>query len=278
VNGRALIAGSALVVATNAVLLLGAAYNRSGEPESVLPLTERELEIVTSDWVDRENAMIELRFVWRVPHRPGAPDDLVPDFDVEWLHMDKLRELGFDVSQPLDSEDAVRDYEKELPRDVLLVLENDGPAYRQAVEEAQRRVTYETDLAAANPGKDEFARRAKDARKSLDREERFASRLFVVDAGRELGALRERYPDRQRYAVVRGRVELIVSGPSAAHDLTGRVRAIDVETVSVPHGDRAVVEPLVHGLRPLDDRTPRYAAIVSFGRRLEPWISSLSPL
>ena len=35
------IAGVGLIVVVNAVALLGAAYNRSGEPESVLRLSER---------------------------------------------------------------------------------------------------------------------------------------------------------------------------------------------------------------------------------------------
>ncbi|MFL6653087.1 MAG: DUF4824 family protein, partial [Sulfurifustaceae bacterium] len=42
---RTLLAGIALIAATNAVALVGVAYNRSGEPSSVLKLTERELAL-----------------------------------------------------------------------------------------------------------------------------------------------------------------------------------------------------------------------------------------
>jgi hypothetical protein len=39
-----LIAGSALILLTNAVVLSGAAYNRSGDAESQMRLSQRELQ------------------------------------------------------------------------------------------------------------------------------------------------------------------------------------------------------------------------------------------
>ena len=44
------------------------------------------------------------------------------------------------------------------------------------------------------------------ARHQLKHEQGEASRLFIVDAGLDLAALRQRYPERQRYAIVKGRV------------------------------------------------------------------------
>ena len=56
-----LIAGIALIALTNAVALIGVWYNRSGEPESALRLTQRELAPPYWRGVDRESGGLELR-------------------------------------------------------------------------------------------------------------------------------------------------------------------------------------------------------------------------
>jgi len=56
-----LIIGIALMALTNAVALIGVAYNRSGEPESELRLTQRELAAPYWRGIDRESGGIELR-------------------------------------------------------------------------------------------------------------------------------------------------------------------------------------------------------------------------
>ena len=52
-----LIAAIALIVLTNVVVLAGVAYNRSGEPDATVTLTERELNLAGS-WrlEDREDS------------------------------------------------------------------------------------------------------------------------------------------------------------------------------------------------------------------------------
>ena len=42
-KGKIFIAGLAIIIVTNIVALAGVAYNRSGEPDAVVELTEREL-------------------------------------------------------------------------------------------------------------------------------------------------------------------------------------------------------------------------------------------
>ena len=42
---HSLIAGVGLILITNVVVLLGVAYNKSGTPESVLKLSQRELQV-----------------------------------------------------------------------------------------------------------------------------------------------------------------------------------------------------------------------------------------
>ena len=67
----------------------------------------------------------------------------------------------------------------------------------------QRRTAEELKLAVLPESKEKENRR-----KSLDnelvREENESSRLFVIDAGLDSAALRTKYPDRARYAIVQG--------------------------------------------------------------------------
>jgi hypothetical protein len=263
-----LIAGAALIVLTNALALVGAAYNRSGNPDSVLALTQRE------------NSGIALGLLWRVqeqeigdetdrgPWYPGAGGTAV------WLTKAKLAELGFDVSRPEDSDRGRRHYEKQLPKEVLLALELDGPAYAQARERAKRHADREDALRAANPDKKEFEERSKQARDRLDREERENSRLFAVDAGLDAGALRSKYPDRAHYAIVRGRVRPVVTGSGRSLRLSGYVGELSVEEISVPLEFRNVFEHALPGLATGAPSPARFDATVAFGKRLEPWLTA----
>ena len=99
---HSLIAGSAIILLTNAVALGGAGYNRSGEPESQLQLTQRELQ--HSSWREgRDSSGITLTLNWRIEqadfndsnfamysNRWGIPG---------WLDRGKMAELGFDVDK-----------------------------------------------------------------------------------------------------------------------------------------------------------------------------------
>ncbi len=42
-NTKILIAGLGIIIATNVIALAGVAYNRPGQPEATIELTEREL-------------------------------------------------------------------------------------------------------------------------------------------------------------------------------------------------------------------------------------------
>jgi hypothetical protein len=67
-----LIAGLALILLTNAVALLGVYQNRSGEPESMLTLTQRELQQPYGWGMARENSGISLRINWFLFRRQSA--------------------------------------------------------------------------------------------------------------------------------------------------------------------------------------------------------------
>lgn len=280
---RTLIAGVALIVFTNAVALGGVAWNRSA-PESSLRLTQRELWLPWSGGFEAENSGLALRLVWRAP---VAGTEEKPAHDMSylmiggapaWLDQAKLAELGFDVTRTEDAATGRVRFDKQLPREVLLVLELDGPAYRQSLDRTRKFAEGEEALRAANPGKKEFEERARRAREQLGREERDASRLFAVDAGLDAAALRAKYPDRLRYAIVRGQVRPQFAGYGNRR-VGGYISQLSVERVNVPQEFRGVLEPALRrgagspGVSPDLKATP-FEATVAFGKRFEPWMTA----
>jgi len=271
-QSRAVFAAAALVLVSNAIALGGVAYNRGGEPESVLQLTERELPIDRWTWPDNENSAIHVRLSWREPgstyYGPYRDDD------AEWLTPQQLRELGFDTPPAGSDPDQMERYDLQAPRKVFFALEYDGPAYRAAVEQSRAELrTAQAEAAAALLNK-ELSDRVESAKLALDSEETVASRLFVVAADLDARKLRQRYPDRKHYAIVRGELGVYSRGAK----LTAQVRGISTAEIRVPHAYRSDVEPYLADPAYAADHKPRYTATVHFGRRLEPWIVKLSAL
>lgn len=279
-HARALLVGVILIVLTNAVVLAGVAYNRSGEPESVLRLNERELQIRNWRWPSNENSSIDVHLNWRLPELDASDDEPrgIWHRGLHSLQPAQLHELGFVVSGDIESDEIANRVARQPSRAVWLVLEHDGPAYQAALERARKRLERATSLAQVNAGDEEFQRRLGTARRAAEREELSASRLFIVDAARDKDALRSRYPDRQRYAIVRGRLRVTVQGQPGRKRLVALVAGVDTDTIRVPHAHRAIVEPFARSERYFDNREPRFAATVNFGRRFEPWIVDLALL
>lgn len=266
------VSGIALIAATNAVVLLGAAWNRGGEPESTLRLSQRELQPSRSPGATDDSGLA-LRLRWRVLHEditnpeayrwPGAGFHDSPS----WLDRDKMAALGFDVTLPDNPDTGARTFGRQLARDVLLVLEADGPEYRRSLQLA----TAAAERLKARPevGND------KKAGEILERESGSNSRLFVIDAGLDAATLRSKYADRSRYAIVRGRVEPAATRhPSRTH--SGSVSALSIDEVHVPLGLRPAFAGAVPDSDHLPRATPRaaYDVTLVFGRRLEPWVAA----
>lgn len=246
-----LISGLALIFVTNIVVLAGIAYNRGGEPTALLQVTDRELRTPGSWGFESENSGLALGLAWRVA--TGEDDDYgIGGYGsrATWLDRRKLAELGFDVSVPVDQPRAERHYERLLPREVLIVMELDGPAYQSALRRAAEL--------AARPG----ATRGDASRLASERET--FTRLFLVDAGVDYGSLRARYPDRSRYAIVRGKVRLDRWSAKNKAGLNGYVSELSVSALNVPVELREVLGRGASG----------YTATVGFGQRLEPWFAA----
>lgn len=277
---RALLIGVTLIAVTNAVVLAGVAYNRSGEPTSALQFTERELPLRYWSWPSNDNSSIDLELRWRVAVEPNDVDYNDGRYGgLYWLSPAQLQQLGFEVSGEVESDEVARRLMRQPSRRAWLALEFDGPAHQAAVARTAKAVERAEAQARANPDDSEFQTRLKAALGAADAEQRFNSRLFVVDAARDKAALAERYADRQRYAIVRGRLSIGVMGQPGRKHLVAHVADIDVATIRVPHTYRALVEPLVRSREyGYSSREPRFATTVNFGRRAEPWIVDLTLL
>ena len=268
---RTLAAGAVLILAVNVIALTGVAYNRSGQAESTLLLSERELRRPPHDWgFHTENSGLSLKLHWRV--RTEAYEKNASHYafidrygDPVWLTPAKLAELGVDLSVPPDSERARRRYQKLPAKEVLIVLELAGENYREALELA-RRDAREASIS-----------RAESAARRLEHEEKVASRLFAVDAGTDAEVLRAKYADRSRYAVVHGRIQPTLSGEGKQARVRGHIQALSIEDINVPVALRPVFEGLPgdygYGVPPW-----RFEAAVAHGRRLEPWLVSARKL
>ncbi|MDE2584823.1 MAG: DUF4824 family protein [Betaproteobacteria bacterium] len=251
------IAGIAVILLTNAVALGNVAWNRAGSPDSVLKLSQREL--LLPYWgVNDENSGLSLELQWRYS-TAGASGTGSGD----WLDTAKMESLGFKVGQE-GGKGLIRPLFRQPSRSVLLVLELDGQAYRRTREEAQHRLAEAQAKLAAAPDQEALKRDVASAKAALEQEEKVSSRLFAVDAGLELAALRAQYPDRGRYLIV----------PAQLYPYGGFRTAV---TIHVPFAFRAGLErglsqpaswPARHGFP--------FAATVAFGQHLEPWILDLA--
>ena len=279
-------AGLALILLTNAVALGGVAWNRSGEPDSRLALSERELVLPwRAGRPDSENSGLSLTVRWRcLPTRIVTPrGNTYEDFNAPaWLDASKMAELGFDlrapeVTRPLDH--APRRHEQ-LAREVWLVLELDGPAYRQGLadtaQEAKEAAAREAEAAShARSGEPVHVEHV-----SFDPDS--GGRLFVVDAGLDRDVLRARHADRAMYAIVRGRVSPLARDGQAVYAGTtgsaearaihgGRIDALSIGEVNVPLALRPVFDGVEPG-RWHDKPAQRFTATLNFGQRAEPWL------
>lgn len=268
-------AGLALILLTNAVALGGVAWNRSGEPDSRLVLDERELLMPWRGAMpDSENSGLSLELHWRCLEAPTLSRHGTTWHDPNspaWLDARKMAELGFDLrapelTRPLDRAPLRHE---QLARDVWLVLELDGAAYRQsradAAQAAQAAAARAAAAAASQPASRSVAR-------ALDTtaDEGDDGRLFAVDAGLDRDALRARHADRAMYAIVRARVSPR-HGSALAID-GGRIDALDIGQINVP----LALRPVFDGLAPRAWHSrpgPRFDATVDFGRRAEPWLA-----
>jgi|TARA_A100001518_G_C1201136_1_gene44663 hypothetical protein len=243
-----------VVLLSNAVALGGVWYNRSGEPEAQLLLSERELQRVYAGWLrDEDDGVLRLQLSWQ---RPGD------GWQLPWLDKAKLRELGFSATD----EQALN---RQAAREAWLVLELDGSLYRRQVEQARQALAAAEAELNAKPESEVLRQERDDRQRRLHFVELQASRLMLVDAGVDAQVLRQRWPDRQRQVLLAGSIEPYRHGAEVGYGATIR---LENDRLSVPHAYRE----LARGWERSYEQTGFKAQIeVAFGRRHEPWVLSI---
>jgi hypothetical protein len=274
-----LVAGLVVVLLTNGVALAGIAHNR-GETTGTLALTARELSGPGPVFRSEENSGLALRLVWRTLWEADSLYPASPRFgstSPAWLDSTVLRRLGFDIdSRPMSAEDQ-RSYKRQLAREVYFALELDGPAYLASVEALQQKALRDSAQARAARTRDSTMVNAvrtvapRIAPREIPQDDSTLSRLFVIDVDTDLAALRSRYPDRTRYAFVRGTVRPAVVGGGPTARLLGSIDLL-VRDINVPHALRGTIVPTGTGARTGQRWAQPFTMTVGFGRRLEPFI------
>jgi hypothetical protein len=267
------ILGFIILAATNIVVLYGVASNRSGEPESLVMLTERELDL--SYHAYEENNGLALRLSWRALGKED-PNGYSNWGNPLWLNRQKLDELGFDIDDHIDPYGRAR-YYRAIPKEVYIVLELGGEPYKEALERAVRMFEREKGFIANDPEEKNANDRLEYAERTLERERKEATRLFAIDAGLDVGILRQKYSDRARYIITRGVVKPGYQYDSSKDEIFGYILRLSVERIHVPLEHQKIFASI---LDQYDSRRNNFGSLpykvqLAYGQRLEPWIVSV---
>ena len=287
-----LISAIALIVLTNVVVLAGVAYNRSGEPDATVTLTERELHWKNSrSWSDREDSGLSLLLRWNMP---GHFNYAWKPEESSWLNEEKLMELGFDTSYPLDEKTAGRFYNRQLPIQAYVVLEYNGNAYQNWRKQVRKEISNkQQDLLKE---KDRNKKKGlENSVRSMEQELVTQSRLFTIDAGRDGPILRKQYPDRSKYIITPA--EFIIQRHYVSKNkddpkshgkwyLGGWVRNILIKEIHITSDYRSFfisgIKTRTNSYLPRDkslsNLEPRYQVTLNYGKRYEPWVVDVKKL
>lgn len=258
-----------LLLAVNSMVFLHVRSNRAGEPDALVILTERELQLPYGR--SRDDNGLSLQLIWRTYSseemyyysQHGSPG---------WLDKEKLRSLGFETEQfEKDKENNFR-RPRPLPRDVLIVLESDSELHDKVIamrEQAVRKARSELDRDRENKG---LQRTLENSERELTAEENGRSRLYVVDAGLDGKRLRAKYNDPQKYIITPGRVRMHYSGNNKG--IQGWIAGLEVENIHVPLAMKRQLEAIAKTGRGYgsDTEPPRFKAKLAYGQKFEPWL------
>lgn len=266
----------ALLVVTNIFVLTGVASNRSGEPEAIVQLTERELRLPYS--IHKENSGLSLSLNWRVLPKDKSyarSNTSHPD----WLDKDKLSELGFDIDNYKNKNEH---HKRPLPIEVFVVLENDGPAYQESLKRTEsfyKKANQEYSLSNDN---EKLKKELDRLEKQLNQEKISKSRLFAIDAGTDPVKLRSQHSNSSQYIITRGMVKLGYRYKNDDKGITGYVSGLSINKINVPlHQRELFTGPLsekISRYNSIDPPRSRYSVEVAYGSRYEPWIQSIDLL
>lgn len=273
--------GFMVLAATNIIVLFGVASNRSGNHDAQIILTERELQLPYQTYqTHKENSGLSLRLDWRALGRDEDTVNYMDRRSPAWFNAEKLEELGFNINDNLSSKDNKTFYRKSIPKEVFIVLENDGEPYRAAVKRAEVAFEKEGGLLKANPEDKMLRGNFERAEKKLKRMRITESRLYAIDAGLDPKKLRKKYGDQARFIIAKGLVKPTYHGDNKGKEVVGYITKLSIENIHVPLNYRKIFDVvLAQGkLKHNEFAPPRYKVELAYGSRLEPWIMSVESM
>ena len=285
-----IIAGIALILVTNAIVLGGVAYNRSQAVGGQLVLSERELLVRGNRASNSENSGLQLYLRIRVPVDTVENGLEYGDTRASWLTPEKLRTLGFKFPDKLKSSIDEQQINRIEQKDVYVVLEFSGDVYKRDVQAALTDATNAQEKAATNPDDKKLAELAKSSRDDADREQHRASRLYCIDAGLDANALLRQYPDRSKYVVMIGKIDLSWTISNNIKHVIGMFSGLRIDNINVPLRWRSSLgtEQQLNHYTPYslynltrenaNDDSPHFNVTLAWGRRFEPWIIDIKPI
>jgi len=221
-----LLSAFGLLIVSNAFVLAHVAMNRSGESDSEMQLTARELQYYGGR-SDESGVLLMLRWTNTAPEYPTG----LPGEAPVWFDQKKLEEIGFDLSVPATSPKAARFYENLRSREVFVALEYEGPAWEAWLKDREPRLEKESSYGPQVTLPDR-----------IEIERQTTPRLVTTDVARDPAQLRRKYPDRTRVmllqALVRAKLEperrASLTAPLRPAYLRGAITRLAIESINVP--------------------------------------------
>ena len=261
-------AAIALLLVSNAFVLIHAMRNRSGEPEAEIELTEREIRYYPHG---SDDSSLTLMLLWQNPAAEyGYPS--IASVEPGFFDRAKLEEIGFDLSVPPEAKQADRFYRGQRSRGVYAALEYDGAAWQAWLKQREAGVANEVRYGSQIKFED---------RLRLLRETE--SRLVAVDVGLDPAALRRKFPDRKKVMILPGLAHAVLV--PVTHVLRGAITSIPVDNINVPDTFRPQLgqQTYFSGWRTEANGTviidpPAFAVAIRVGSYYEPWVEAIRTL
>lgn len=266
-------AAIALLVVSNAFVLAHVAMNRSGDPDSEMQLSARELQYYGGR-SDESGVFLMLRWTNTAPEYPTG----LPGEAPVWFDQKKLEETGFDLSVPAGSPKAARYYENLRSREVFVALEFEGPAWEAWLKDREPRLEKETSYGphVTLPDRVEIERQT-------------TPRLVSIDVANDPAARRRKYPDRKRVmilpALVRAKLEperrASLTAPLRPAYLRGAITRLAIESINVPEplsrrfDGQQSYSPWTYDGNRLKIQPLPYSALLRVGSKYEPWVKDV---
>lgn len=265
-------AGCVLLAGVNYGILQHVEANRKGQPNARLWLTERELPLIDS--LEFENSGRRLRLVWRfLDQEIGGKSSGTPS----WLNSERLHQLGFTVDLSVPA--GQRKHWPAESRQVYVVFEQNGAAYLEAMQRAERFLARVEASLKANPADKSLQASVQQAKKSVRAEETSLSRLFAIDAGIDPLQLKQLYNNPSRYIIAPGVIRLQMQREENRTVVSGHIDSISLDSIHVPLEFRTAIDRIIarHKQPASEAKLPRYAVLLSYGNHWEPWIDAVRP-